>query len=509
MKRRPFASRRNSGSFAQLLCLLMSTVAYADIRLPSVLGDHMVLQRDAPIHFWGLSDPEEAVSVEFAGKTQSATADSLGQWSVYLPALKAGGPYQAVIRGSNKIVISDILIGDVWLASGQSNMEMPLEGFPGSAVLKDGPDEIARANHPEIRLSLIPRTTSEYPLADNPTTWTICTPHTAARFSAVAYFFGRELHETQKVPIGLIDATWGATPAEAWISLSGISSDPRLMPIFAVRAQSANEQQIMPLILAKEKREDAEARAAGQPPPQHPYHGHLAEREPSALYNGMIAPLTPFSIKGAIWYQGETNSGFPTVSIYDRILSALIRDWRTQWHEGNFPFIFAQISGFAQTDQSWGLLRDRQRAALDVADTAMAVTYDVGDPNNVHPADKQTVGHRMALVARALVYHEAVEYSGPLYRQASIETGGMRVWFTHVDRGFQETDDVTGFEIAGADHLFQPAAARIDGETVLVQSKSVPNPKFVRYAWSNAPVANLKNQAGLPASTFTSEDLSR
>lgn len=467
----------------------------------------MVLQRDKPIHIWGWSDPGEKVSVEFHGISRAAAGDTLGSWSVFLPPEAAGGPYQLTVSSSNKIVLDDVLVGDVWFASGQSNMEMPLKGWPG-APLKNSAEEVAHAAQPQIRLLNIPHKTADFPLYNADTSWTVCSPETAANFSAVAYFFGRELNAHEHVPIGLIDSTWGGTVAEVWVSLQSIAADAALMPVFATRAHMMQTEGEMAAILAKEKREDLAATQAGQPAPKHPWHPDPASWAPAALFNGMVAPATPYTIKGVIWYQGESNSRLAWAPMYAKLFPALIADWRAQWHEGNVPFLFVQISGFlSDATEDWAPIREAQRRSLSVANTAMVVTMDIGDPDNVHPADKQTVGARLALAARAVAYGENVEYSGPLFRQATPEGDAVRLWFDHTDNGLvAKGDALQGFEIAGDDGRFVTAAARIDGKTVVVSSAKVPEPKYVRYGWANAPVVNLFNSDGLPASPFTSED---
>ncbi len=467
----------------------------------------MVLQRDRPIHIWGWSNPGERVSVELHGVSRDTAGDGLGNWSVFLPPESAGGPFQLTVTGSNKIVLDDILIGDVWFASGQSNMEFPLKGWP-AAPMKDSAQEIAHAGQPQIRLLHIRQKTADFPLFNIDASWTVCTPETAADFSAVAYLFGRELNQRERVPIGLIDSTWGGTVAEAWTSLQGISADAGLMPVFASRAHMMQTQGEMAAILAKEKREDEAAQKAGQPPPQHTWHPAPESWAPAALFNGMVAPVTPYTIKGVIWYQGESNSKRPFAPMYGKLLPALIADWRAQWREGDFPFLFVQISSFNSNEtEVWPIIREAQRRTLSVANTAMAVTIDVGDPDNVHPADKQTVAARLALAARALAYGESVEYSGPLFRQATPDGDAVRVWFDHAAHGLVARGAaLQGFEIAGEDGHFVPATARIDGNTVVVSSAAVAAPKLVRYGWANAPAVNLYNSDGLPASPFTSED---
>jgi sialate O-acetylesterase len=486
---------------------LSVTAGWSEVSLPKIFSDHVVLQREMPIHVWGYAAAGEQVTVALHAQKQTATTDALGQWSVFLMPEHAGGPYQLTIQGVNTITLSDVLIGDVWFASGQSNMEIPLIGFPNSAVIKDGPQEIAHANQPEIRLLHVGRKSSEYPLRDQDASWTACTPETASTFSAVAYFFGRELVEREHVPIGLIDSTWGGTPAEAWISLDGLASDSSLMPVFRMRAQRMENQAAVSALIDEDKREDAAAKQANLPAPKHPFRPDPASWAPAGLFNGMIAPETGFAIKGVIWYQGESNAAPGFASMYSKVFPTLISNWREKWGEGDFPFLFVQISSFgAGPTDSWGIVRDAQRRTLDLVKTGMAVTLDVGEPNNVHPADKQTVGHRLALAARALAYGEAVEYSGPLFRQVTSEGTSLRIWFNHTGDGLSaKGGPLTGFEVAGKDHQFVAADARIDGTTVVVTAPQVKAPVFVRYAWANVPDANLYNSAGLPTSTFTSE----
>ena len=508
-------------TFAALLILICSAAGVrAEVRLPRLWSDHAVIQRDRPIHVWGWADSGESVEATLhTGKRDAAAttaADALGHWSLYLDAVPAGGPYTLTVTAgtptaasaaSNTITLSDLLVGDVWVASGQSNMEMPLNGFPGSAVLKDGPKEIAAASHPQIRLLHEPRRVSEFPLQDQDATWTVCTPETAASFSAVAYFFAREIERDQKVPIGVVEADWGGTPAEAWTSMDALGADPTLMPVFAARAESMDTQADATRIAARNQREDDEARAQGRTPAAHPWQPPAEAWAPAALYNGMIAPLSPLAIRGVIWYQGEANTGFARAPLYHRLFSAMIADWRRQFAQGDFPFLYAQISSFAASPQEdWGMVRDAQRRTLSVANTAMAVTLDVGQTDNVHPPDKQTVARRLAFGARALAYGEAIPHSGPRFRQAAPGATGIRVWFTGAEGDLaMHGATLTGFEVAGADHRFHPAEARLDGDSVMVESAQVPAPLYVRYAWANASQATLVDSANLPAPTFTSE----
>jgi sialate O-acetylesterase len=504
---------RRNGTWALLSALLVAAPLAAEVRLPHSLSDHAVLQRDAPIHIWGWADPKEHVSVEFHTQTREATANEYGQWSLWLAPESAGGPYTLQVKGAATaapLSVTDLLVGDVWFASGQSNMEFPLKGFPGQAVLKDQEKEIANATLPQVRLLRVEHKGANFPVEDVSATWTSCTPQTAADFSAVAYFFGREIQQKEHVPIGLIDSTWGGTPIEAWISFDALSGDASLMPAFASWARFADQQTRLSEVVAEEKREDGAAAQAGQPKPTHPWHPAPESWQPGALYNGMIAPLTPYSIKGVIWYQGETNSAPERAPLYEKLFSTMINGWRGDWQQGQFPFLFAQISSFHSPKENWGMLRDQQRRTLAVANTAMAETLDVGLADNVHPPDKQTVGARLATAALATVYGKPVEYSGPLFRQAAREDNGLRVYFDHANGLRTHGAALLGFEVAGKDHTFYPAKATIvetgaQRGSVLVHSDSVAEPVYVRYAWQNVTDANLYNAADLPAPTFTSE----
>lgn len=500
------------------LFLLLGSVALfhrarAEVRLPHVLSDHAVLQRERPIHIWGWATPDARLTVHFHGQSVAAMADPQGEWSAWLAPEAAGGPYTLTVSGDGpNVTLEDLLVGDVWFASGQSNMEIPLDGFPGSAVIKDAAQEIAAATNPKLRLLLVDKKSSDFPLNDEPDTWTLCTPETAQHFSAVAYFFGREIAAKENVPVGLIDSTWGGTPADSWVSLDTLGTDAELLPAFAARAQIANEQADVQARIAAENKADAEARAAGQPLPPHGWHPAQESWLPAGLYNGMIAPFAPLEIRGFLWYQGETNSSRERAQYYSTLFPALIQDWRMHFEQGNLPFFFVQISSFSSPGEDWGMIRDAQRRTLSVTDTAMAVTLDVGEANNVHPPDKQTVGHRLALAARKMVYGEDVAYASPLFRQATTVlqpdgTTAMRVWFSHGQGLTARGEPMDAFEVAGPDHHFVPAQAKIEGETVLVQAAAAPHPRYVRYGWMGVVTHNLYNAAGLPASTFTSESV--
>lgn len=479
-------------------------------RLPHILSDHAVLQRDRPIHIWGWDAPGAAVTVDFRHQHATAHADELGEFSVYLAPEPAGGPYSLTVHGSTQVTLSDILVGDVWFASGQSNMELPLKGFPDHvSVVKDAEKEIATADDPAVcgqtRLLVIEHKANDFPLNDQPSSWTQCNSSTAATFSAVAFFFGREIHAREHIPIGLIDSTWGGTPTSSWMSLSALASDSTLMPVFAARARFADIQADLGARITSQQRAVAAAKAAGQPIPRFPWlNANQAAWEPAFLFNGMIAPAVPYTIRGFLWYQGETDSNpaIFTPQLYSRLFPTMIHDWRARWNEGELPFLYVQISNFNSPSEEWGTIRDAQRQTLSVVNTAMAVTLDVGTRNLVHPPDKQTVAARLALGARDLVYGEHVEDSGPLPVSVTASGDALRVWFSHADGLHAAGGGVHGFEIAGPDGAFQPAEATIDGTSVIVHSSAVPHPTSVRYAWPSFTDANLFNGTGLPASTF-------
>ncbi len=483
------------------LCVLSSS-SYADVTVPALLADHMVVQRGLPVHVWGMAAPHEAVSVAFRGETKAGTADDNGRWSIYLSPGEAGGPFELSIKAANAIVLHDILVGDVWVASGQSNMEFPMTGLVNAQT------EISAAQYPKIRLFLVKHKPADYPLENVETKgWAACTPETAADSSAVAYFFARNLQQKLSVPIGLIESSWGGTAAESWTSLHTLGADAALMPVFSARSKMVDEQSTNVL---RQQREDvefqkavAQAKADGKPLPWPQWHPDFAAWAPAALYNGMIAPLTPFAIRGVIWYQGEANASPDRASLYARLFQTMIRDWRNSWGEGDFPFLFVQIANWnTEPGELWPEVRNAQRQALALRNTGMAVTIDIGDPNDIHPKNKQDVGLRLSLAARAITYGEKIEWSGPLYRQITQEEHAMRVWFDHANGLMAKGTTVTGFELAGADGKYSAADAKIEGTSVVVSSAAVPAPVSVRYGWAPNPNCNLFNKEGLPASPF-------
>lgn len=480
-----------------LLILAVSLPAAAEIRLPHVLSDHGLLQRDRPVRIWGWASPAESVTVKFHDQTVTAAADDNSAWEAWLRPESAGGPYTLAVSGDRSSAPqqrTDILVGDVWVASGQSNMEFPLKGFTG-APMKDSAKEIAAANYPKIRMLLQKHRTGAVPMGDGDDVWAVSTPEVATNFSAVAYFFARKIQDAEKgVPIGLIDTTWGGTPAHSWISQEGIAWSG-LTSVSLDAGKIAREQSLADLVKANGF---AKGRIPGE---------HGGSWTPSTLFNAMIAPYVKYTIKGAIWYQGESDHEGVKALNYSRVFPALIQDWRKQWGQGEFPFLYVQISSYDGGD-GWGAVRDAQRRTLELGNTGMAVTLDVGLEKNVHPPDKQTVGARLAQTALGMVYGEKVETASPLFIQATTEKSSIRAWFSHADGLMSHDAQIGDFEVAGADGRFAVATAKIEKvgnvETVVAAASTVAMPMYVRYAWTPVVHSYLYNAAGLPMGTFTS-----
>ena len=479
----------------QFLLCLCALGLRADVTLPALFGDHMMLQRDRPVRVWGKAAPGETVTVKAPGQTVAAVADEDGRWSLFLEPMKAGGPHELSV---NSITLKDVLVGDVWLGSGQSNMEWQVQNVNNAA------EELASAKHPQLRLFQVAKKVSDIPLDDVEGEWKVCTPENIKNFSAVGYFFSRALQQQLKIPMGFIHSSWGGTPAESWISYQALAADPALISVFA---DWGNNIENYPRAMDRYARLLAKWEADGKngPRPQAPVGpGH--PHQVTGLYNAMIAPLTPFAIKGALWYQGESNSGKNRAYVYRRLFPAMIQDWRNRWGQGDFPFFWVQLANFTTKGQ-WTELQEAQSMTLRMANTGQAVINDIGNPADIHPRNKQDVGARLALAARAVAYGEKIEYSGPVFRQATQEGTAMRIWFDHTGTGLgvRGGADLRGFTIAGADGKFVPAQAKIDGATVVVVSAGVNKPVHVRYAWDPNPEANLVNSTGLPASLFRTD----
>jgi sialate O-acetylesterase len=621
-----------------------------------MFSSNMVLQRGIPIPVWGWTTPGQKVTVSLRNKTATAIADAQGKWIARLGSLPAGGPYKLTVSGPDTLTLENVLIGDVWVCSGQSNMEM------GIGNVDNAQQEIASANYPNIRLFTVQKTIATSPQTTVVGNWQVCTPTNVASggwngFSAVAYFFGRELYKKTGVPIGLIHTSWGGTVAEAWTSAEALKGMPDFAPAVAQLEASRVDPKVGEANLAKRmeawyrkndpvsadgvgwsaivvdisswrtmslpglwesaglpnydgvvwfrKELELSPDLAGKPAMLHlgtiddqdttwvngvqvggmnkydavrdykvpagllkPGHNvitvrvldtgvgggingkpeqmsldipgqstislagpwnykesvplsktqpvpQLIQNNPNVttvLYNGMIAPVIPYGIKGAIWYQGESNAG--RAYQYRTLLPTMIGDWRSRWGEGNFPFFIVQLANFQPTkaqpaEDAWAELREAQAmTAATVKNSAIASAIDIGDAVDIHPKNKQEVGRRLALDALATVYRQKVEYSGPTYKSMAKEENAIRLTFSHVGGGLMARtgDKLTGFEIAGPDRHFVWADARIDGDTIVVSSPDVPNPTAVRYGWAINPVVNLYNKAGLPANPFRTDD---
>lgn len=485
--------------------ITVAVVAPAAVKLPALLSDHMVVQQQAPVRIWGTADPGEAVTVAINGQSAEAKAGANGKWEAWLQPMKAGGPYELTVHSGDTIVIHDVLIGEVWVGSGQSNMQFDVQGSDNAA------QAIASANEPAIRLFQVKLVESDQPLDDVTGVWKICTPETVPRFSAVEYFFGSQLRKHLNVPMGLIQSAWGGTPAQSWTSRPALESEPLLKFIFddwtSILAKYPVAKQEYEKRLAEWEGADRKAQTEGKHAPHRPWPppgpGHPST--PSGLYNAMIAPLTPYAIRGVIWYQGESDASKKYAYIYRRLFRTMIEDWRRAWGQGDFPFLFVQIANF-KANPYWPIVRESQADALALRNTAMAVIIDIGESHDIHPKNKQEVGRRLSLAARKLAYGEQLEYSGPLFRQVTPEPGVLRVWFHHAG-GLAAAGGgaLKGFTIAAGDGNFVPAEARLDGETVVVSAAEVPDPVAVRYGWADDPDCNLVNGAGLPASPFRTD----
>jgi sialate O-acetylesterase len=512
------------------LIVLIASFATADVRLPAIISDNMVIQADAKAPIWGWANPNETVTVAIGKQKQTATADANGKWMVKLKPMKLSDkPLEMVIAGKNIITVKNILIGQVWLASGQSNMEMAVGNIGNwKAGVLNCEQEVANAKYPEIRLFTVQKYVTFAPISDCNGRWVECSPQTVGDFSAVAYFFGRDLYKELKQPVGLINSSWGGTIAETWMSESSLRANPDFAPILQrheeIIKKYPNGQPDYDKALAQWQKDANEAAKTGKPEPAKPAlpFGMQNPQGASLLYNGMIAPVVPFAIKGVLWYQGESNTD--RSKQYQTLFPALITDWRKQWHEGDFAFYFVQLANFfnhqpnnrpsqlpslGNPDASgWAELREAQTMTLSLPNTGMAVTMDIGDPYDVHPTNKQEVGRRLALWALAKDYgFKDLVYSGPLYKKMKIEKNGIRIYFDNVGSGIASNgEQLKGFAIAGEDQKFVWANATVDKNTVLVWSEKINKPVAVRYGWANWIECNLFNKEKLPASPFRTDD---
>jgi sialate O-acetylesterase len=496
------------------LSLSSASLAAADFRLASALSDHMVIQRDKPVAVWGWADAGETVSVAFAGQSKSATAGTDGEWSLKLDSLAASTePRTLIATGKNgrKIEIKDVLVGEVWLGSGQSNMAMTVAGCYHVDAEK------AAANHPLIRHYRESSGPAEQPQAEGKGAWQLCTPDTVGSFSAALYFFGREIHRELGVPVGLINTSVGGTRIESWVAAEVQSSDPQTKASYDLRleayrtfdpaqASALHQKQLVSWEAASEK-----AKAEGTPfavrPPKDPLTMHRLKGGPAGLFNGKVVNLAPYTLRGMLWYQGEGNANGGE-GLYHQQLAQLVTSWRKLWQD-EVPFAWVQLPNFTVPGEGWPRVREAMLKTLALPKTGMAITIDLGDAKDIHPKNKQDVGKRLSYWALGTVYGKNVPaISGPLPAGSTLDGNAITVSFQHANGGLKSITGgpLTGFQIAAADQQWQPAEAKIVGETVVVSSPEVAQPVAVRYAWKDWPDYSLANGAGLPASPFRTDD---
>lgn len=515
MKRRTTTMRDLVSGLALLVALALTAPATrADVKLHALFQDNMVLQRDVEVPVWGWADDGEKVTVTIQGQSASATAAD-GKWMVRLKDLKPAESLEMKVAGANEITLANVAVGEVWLCTGQSNMVW-------NVAKTEAADETVAESDKYAAVRLF---TAKFQAADDPQTdtdgqWRITSRQTAGGFSAVGTYFGRKLHDELGVPVGLIQSAIGGTPAEAWTPREPIVGNPDLEDIDksyqAAAAVWPEKKPVYEAKLAEWKVVAKKARDAGERPPRRPRPpmGPINHKRPYALYNGMIAPLQPFAIRGVIWYQGEANSRSEAQGRqYRTLFPAMIQAWRDAWGQGDFPFYYAQLAAHKTLRPGWPWVREAQLMTLDaLPETGMAVISDLDGKAGIHPTVKKPVGERLARWALAKVYGRDIVYSGPLYNadKTSFENGKAIVGFDHVVGGLvAKGGPLKGFEIAGADKTFVPARAMIQDGRVVVSSPEVADPVSVRYAWQAYPEdANLYNREGLPASPFRTDDWS-
>ena len=487
----------------------LSILSAAELKLAGVFTDHTVLQRDKTVTIWGWADPNEPITVKFASQSKPVTADASGRWQVRLDPMPASAEGRELVVESTldhqKASITDVVVGDVWLCSGQSNMHFQMKSDANAA------SGIAASENPSLRFFTVEHQFGQRSLPDSKGAWMRTSPETTGTCSAVAYYFGKELQRKLGVPVGLIVSSVGGTRIETWMRSETLAATGESKTLIEKWGQvSAAEFEKIGAVYSAFQRERDQvhpqavkvAKAKGEPAPPAPVAPkQRCHDSPSALHNGMISPLQPYAIRGAIWYQGESNSGQP--GPYEKLLPAMIADWRQVWGDG-LPFLFVQLAPYRDTHP--GFREAQFRIWQTTPRTAMVVTTDVGDASNIHPTRKGPVGERLALAARALAYEEKIESSGPVFESIKAERGKAIITFTHVGSGLMAREgELKGFTVAGSDGKFLPARAVIEGSTVIVTSEKVPEPVSVRFGWAMVPEVNLFNREGLPAVPFRTD----
>ena len=483
--------------------------ALSEVRLPAIFSDHLVLQQGQANPVWGWADAGESVTVSLGDQQHETRADDDGRWRVKLSPLEAGGPHRLVVKGNNQIELADVLVGEVWVCSGQSNMAWPVK------AANDADLEIASADYPQIRLISVPQVGTQEPQDDFNGSWQLCSSETVGEFSAVGYFFGRQLHQALGVPIGLIDNAWGGSACEAWVRRDLLTADERYAPLMekwaATEATYDHEK-----AMAGYQTRLAAWKAAGADPakrPQAPRNQLAGQHRPANLYNGVLLPIVGYGIRGAIWYQGESNSG--RAYQYRELFPLMIQNWRDDWGQGDFPFYWVQLADFQAevtepADSGWAELREAQTMTMSkLPNTGEAVIIDLGEGRDIHPRNKQDVAKRLARWALAKDYGWEIPCQSPTLASAEFADGKCLLTFDHVGSGLYtfDTREPVGFAIAGEDRKFVWATAETVGKNqVRVWSDQVPEPVAVRYAWANNPVCNLRSREGLPVTPFRTDD---
>lgn len=511
----PFRNRIVLATVVLASCALAVTVvlkpkaANADVQVSALWSDGLIVQRQMPIPVWGRADAGEKVTVTLGAATASATTDKDGKWSLKLPALEAASGLQMTVKGKNTLNIKDVAVGEVWVASGQSNMELRV---PRTL---NADQEIADANFPLVRQFRVARNIADTPQTDLKGDWVEAVPATVDQFTAVGYYFARDLYNKLNVPVGILHASYGGTPAQSWTPAQTLGTAPDLKSINEdwqkTLADYPEATKKFDAQMERWKERADEAKKAGKKEPQKPYApaGPGTKQTPSGLYNGMIAPVTPFAVRGVLWYQGESDSRAP--EMYGKLFPALIQGWRRDFG-AELPFYYVQLANFRaeQTDpveaEGWADIRAAQDKALELPKTARAVAVDVGEAKEIHYANKQEVGRRLALIALNRQYGQKVEDSGPEYKDMKVEGDKLRLGFTHADGIKAKGGELKGFAIAGDDGKFVWANARVDGDSLILSSPDVAAPRAARYNWASNPIGNLTNAAGLPATPFRTDD---
>lgn len=500
---------------AVVLMVVVASSAQAAITLPSLFADHMVLQRNKLIPVWGWAEPGEQVVVKMEGQEGIATADADGRWKVCIGPMVAGGPYTMTLTAkSGTVTIADVAVGEVWICSGQSNMQWDVQNS------MDFDKEKHVASYPNLRMFTVERVSMETPQTKCNGAWAVCSTETVGAFSAVGYFFARKLHQDLGVPVGMINTSWGGTPAESWTTMESLKANPLYADLLQrwdekmanyPTAKAQYDQDLAAWEAEKKVAEDQKTEFTKPRPgapmdPAHPWR-------PAGLFNGMIAPLAPYAIQGAIWYQGESNAD--RAYQYRELFPRMIQDWRAAWGQGDFSFYFVQLANFMERkpepgDSGWAELREAQTRTLSLPNTGMAVTIDIGDAKDIHPRNKQEVGKRLALIALNRDYGKDVNRSGPIYATMARTSLGKKVIlrFTENTLGMatRGKNKPTGFSIAGADRKFVWARVKVRRHKVTVWHPDIKDPVAVRYAWADNPDCNLIDRAGLPASPFRTDD---